>query len=102
MGYDPDLESERSHKTGRIAILSLLTLILALFVFLFKIDACTTTPDKCKDEFFELVNGRDYGNQHTCPVGATAEIVNSPPAPKPGILCHCANNAPANSASNSK
>lgn len=91
MSYDADADSERAHKTGRITILSILVLLLGLFVFLFKIDACSSKPENCKDEFFEIKN--DYTNNHACSPGAVAEVVNSPPAPKPGIICHCPGHA---------
>lgn len=92
MSYDDD--SERAHKTGRIAILSFLVLFLGLFVFLFKVDACSSKPENCKDEFFEIKN--DYTNNHSCSPGATAEVVNSP---KPGIICHCPGHAPPTASS---
>ncbi len=84
---------DEDHKTGRIAILSILLFLLGLLFFLFKIDACKSSPSNCKDEFFEIKS--DYRNEHTCSPGAVAEVVNSPPAPKPGIICHCPVQAPS-------
>lgn len=93
MSYDDDA---LSHKTGRIAILSVLMFMLGFLFFLFKIEACKSTPANCKDEFNEIKDG--YRNEITCAPGAVAEVVNSPPAPKPGVLCHCPS-TPAPSAS---
>ena len=81
---------DEDHKTGRIAILSILLFLLGLLFFLFKIDACKSSPENCKDEFFEIDSSSTrYSNNKTCSPGAVAEVVNSPPAPKPGIICHC-------------
>lgn len=91
MAYDDS--DERAHKTGRIAMLSILVFLLGLLFFLFKIDACKHTPEECKDEFFEIKND-GYASNKTCSPGATVEVVASPPAPKPGIICHCAAKAP--------
>lgn len=85
MSYDDD--SERSHKTGRIAIFSILVAAMGLLFFLYKIEACKSSPENCKDEFYEINSG--YQNSHTCSPGAVVEVVQSPPAPKPGIICHC-------------
>lgn len=83
-------EEVLSHKTGRIAILSILVFLLGFLFFLFKIEACKSSPANCKDEFFEITSDtRGYGNSHSCAPGAVVEVVNSPPAPKPGIICHC-------------
>lgn len=61
---------------------------------MFKIEACATCDasgnGRCHDQFYEVGNG----NYHTCPPGARAELVTSPPAPKPGVLCHCKENDP--------
>lgn len=85
-----------SHKTGRIALLCGTLIVLGFFFFLFKVGACDgcnkpkleTTPI-CKDEFVEIKND-GYASKHSCDPGATVEVVNSPPAPKAGIICHCA------------
>jgi hypothetical protein len=85
------------HKTGRIALLCTTLAILGFFYFLFKVGACAEcgkpkpqeTPI-CKDEFVEIRGDNDrYAIKHTCEPGAIVEVVNSPPAPKPGIICHC-------------
>jgi len=80
-------EEVLSHKTGRIAILSILVFLLGFLFFLFKIEACKSSPANCKDEFFEM--GDRYQNNHTCAAGAVVEIVSSPPAPRAGIFCRC-------------
>ncbi len=89
---------EMAHKTGRIVILSILILSLGGLFFAYKIEACKSTPANCKDEFFEIKTESGYRNEHACAPGAVAEVVNSPPAPKPGIICHCPNNGTAPSA----
>lgn len=91
MSYDDD--AERSHKTGRIAILSILIVVLGGFFLLYKTDSCKSSPANCKEEFFEMQER--YQNNHTCTPGAIAEMVSSPPAPRAGIMCHCPANAPA-------
>lgn len=80
-----------AQKTGRIALLCLTIVVLGLFFFLFKVDACKSSPDNCREEFVEIQNNdvRGYGNNHKCSTGAIVEVVSSPPAPKPGIMCHC-------------
>lgn len=80
---------DEDHKTGRIAIFSILVFLLGLLFFLFKIDACKSSPLNCKDEFFEIDTGGRYSNNKSCSPGAVAEVVTSPPSPKPGIICHC-------------
>lgn len=87
MGYNDS--DEQSHRTGRIAILSVLIFALGCLFFVYKTESCKATPANCKDEFFEIKTESGYRNEHACAPGATAEVVNSPPAPKPGILCHC-------------
>jgi hypothetical protein len=94
MGYgDTDPVAQ---KTGRIALLCGTLCVLGLFVFLFKVEACSSKPEDCRDEFVEIKG--DYQSTHKCTNGATVEVVNSPPAPKPGILCHCPKNSGAPSA----
>jgi hypothetical protein len=97
MSYDDD--SERNHKTGRIAIFCILLAVLGGLLFAYKVDACKATPAdlSCREEFFEINKDR-YDNDQKCRPGAVIEIVNSPPAPKAGIMCHCPTTpAPANS-----
>lgn len=91
-------DNYEGEKTGRIAMLCVTLVILGFFFFLLKADACSScnrvdnSPPVCKDEFFELGNdGRYSNNNHTCYPGARVEVVASPPAPKPGIMCHCIN-----------
>ena len=86
MSYEED---QLSHKTGRIAILALMICILGAFFFAYKVNACAEKapqPYVCKDEFFQVDTDHPA---HACSPGAKAEWVTSPPAPKPGIMCHC-------------
>jgi hypothetical protein len=61
------------------------------------VEACKSKPEDCRDEFVEIRDATPdrYGSvaktEHRCAAGATVEVVNSPPAPKPGILCKCPN-----------
>lgn len=92
MSYDDD--SERAHKTGRIAIFCIMIAALGGLFFAYKVDACKEKPADmtCREEFFEINNGR-YDNDQKCRPGAVIEMVVSPPAPKAGIMCHCPNQA---------
>jgi len=93
-----DLNSEKS---SRIGMLCFTMAFLGLLLFLTKTNACAmacnscnsheTAPSVCKDEFYEIDTNNRYRNSHTCTPGARVEIVASPPAPKPGVLCHCIN-----------
>ena len=87
MGYNSDSEMV-AHKTGRIALLCGMLAILGFFTFLVRIDACSSKPESCKEQFFEIGKDSTYNN-HACDVGAVIETVNSPPAPRAGLLCHC-------------
>lgn len=85
-------ESEKlQQKTVRIGILCSL---IAFMGFLFAVSrpgcatACEPTPEVCRDTF-HIVN--DGTNNYECPPGSRVEIISSPPAPKPGVLCHCIN-----------
>jgi hypothetical protein len=88
MSYDDD--SERNHKTGRITIFCIMIAILGGLFFAYKVDACKDKPADltCREEFFEIREG-GYDNSNKCRPGAIIEMVTSPPAPKPGIMCHC-------------
>lgn len=79
-----------SEKTLRMVLLCAMILILGLFFFLFKVEACKPSVASCRDEFMAF---ESHGNP-TCAVGAVAEIVTSPPAPKSGIICHCPKTLP--------
>lgn len=88
-----------SEKTERIGWLCATMVILGILFVLSKANACAlacnscnspSTPAVCKDEFYEIKND-GYASNHTCTPGARVEVVASPPAPKPGILCHCPN-----------
>ena len=94
------MSDPHSEKSSRIGMLCFTMAFLGLLLFLTKTNACTlacnscnakenTTP-LCKDEFYEIKND-GYASKHTCTPGARVEVVASPPAPKPGILCHCIN-----------
>lgn len=86
-------------KTFRFIMVCVLAVVLGFFYFLFKVEACKSTPDTCKDSFHSL-NPNRYSDE-ICDIGAIAEVINSPPAPKAGILCHCVKDhtAPAGSSS---
>jgi len=89
MSYgDPDLVS---HKTGRIAILCITLAVLGLFYFLYKVEACSSKPENCRDEFVEMKSD-GYRSDHKCSPGAIVEVITAPPAPKPGIMCRCPKN----------
>lgn len=85
MAYNDD------QKTTRIGYLCWTMVALGLLLTITKggcVQAASTSfmATDCKDEFVVL------DEQHltqTCKPGAKVEIVTSPPAPKPGILCHC-------------
>jgi len=82
-------ESESGDKSFRIGMMCFVMLILGLFLFLYKIEACKSSPDTCKDEYYELDD--DMHTSHTCNQGAHAELVGPPAYPKRGVLCHCMN-----------
>ena len=91
--------STDSEKTTRVGFLCLTMVVLGILLFCSKMNACIscgkedTTPAACKDEFYEIKSD-GYASNHACTPGARVEIVASPPAPKPGILCHCEKNGP--------
>lgn len=97
-----------SEKTERIGYLCFTMAFLGVLFFLMKANACALAcnscnqheqaPSVCKDEFFEMGTNDRYSNNHTCTPGARVEVVASPPAPKPGIMCHCINKDQAGSA----
>lgn len=87
-----DLETKEGHKTGRIVVLSLLMLFLGIFFFAYKVEACKSGPEKCKEEFHEIQP--NTVNNFVCDPGAIVETVNSPPSPKAGIICHCSPQTP--------
>lgn len=94
MAYENDTDV-LSHKTGRIAILAILMAFLGVLFFAYKVDACGDKPTdhSCKEEFHEI--RADVRNDFTCSEGAAVEVINSPPAPKAGIMCHCPGKAAA-------
>ncbi|CAB4196796.1 hypothetical protein UFOVP1290_316 [uncultured Caudovirales phage] len=80
-------------KTYRFALLCMTVVFCSLWFFLFKVKACdnVTKEELCHEEFIEITSDT---HRHKCFVGASVEVVNSPPAPKAGIMCHCINNRP--------
>lgn len=87
MSYD---EAE-DHKTGRIAILAAVIAFLGLVWLASKTSDCNPPPSgMCHDTFHVVQDGT---SSYDCPPGSQVEIVASPPAPKPGVLCHCINNS---------
>ena len=96
--------SDESEKTERIGWLCITMVVLGMLFVLNKANACAlacnscnsheSAPSICKDEFYEIDtnNSRYANNTHTCTPGARVEMVASPPAPRPGIICHCINN----------
>jgi hypothetical protein len=94
-------EDNSKQKTERIGWLCVTLIILGILFVLNKANACAlacnscNSPNKtepCRDEFYEIGGNERYASNHTCTPGARVEVVASPPAPKPGILCHCINN----------
>jgi len=101
MSYD-DSSNYNDAKTVRIGLLSVTLIILGFFFLIFKSKACESKPESlvtCKEEFQEI---RSAGySDIKCSVGATIEVINSPPAPKAGIMCRCIKPpTPATSSSN--
>jgi len=85
-------ETAMNHKTGRIALVCGLILCLGLLFVGTQTESCEGCNDPagtCHDQFYEIDKGH---SQHTCPPHSRAEIVTSPPAPKPGVFCHCLEN----------
>jgi hypothetical protein len=89
---------DQEQRTWRVFLLCSTVAILGAFTFAYKVDACKDKPaqvQECKEEFFEIKynsDDRDHVATHTCTPGAVVEIVSSPPAPRPGIMCHCVSN----------
>ncbi len=98
-------DDKESEKSSRIGMLCVTMAFLGLLLFLSKVNACAlacnscngpNSPTPCKDEFHEIKDG--YPSNFTCYPGAKAEVVTSPPAPKPGVMCHCINSEPGSQA----
>lgn len=66
-------------------IFSLLVSFCALLFFLFKIEACKSKPEDCKEIFIDSQH-LTSSNWNDCPKGARMEPVD---APKQGIICRC-------------
>jgi hypothetical protein len=81
------MSTDSENKTIRIALLCATMVILGLMVTVTKggCGSCDNSPT-CRDEFFQVDNDHTH---NICDPGASVEIVTSPPAPKPGIICHC-------------
>lgn len=94
------MSDNASEKTTRIGLLCFTIAVLGLLFFLNKVNACALACNACnapvdhtcKDEFIEIKND-GYASNHACTPGARVEVVSSPPAPKPGIMCHCINSS---------
>jgi hypothetical protein len=101
MSYN-DSSDYNSSKTLRIGLLSMTLIILGFFFLMFKAKTCEgrpESPETCKEEFQE-VRSAGYSDIK-CSVGATIEVINSPPSPKAGIMCRCLKpTTPASSSSN--
>lgn len=93
-------DTNDDNKTARIGILCLTMVVLGFFLFCSKMTACQSCgvdkpappePNVCRDSFYEIdtANNKYVNNTVACAPGARAEYVVSPPAPKPGIICHC-------------
>jgi len=86
------MSDNQGQKTLRLSLILFTVCLLGTLFFAYKINACAEKPPQaapsvpCKDEFFQV--DADHPN-HACTPGAKAEWVSSPPAPRPGIICHC-------------
>lgn len=104
------MAANESEKTTRIGFICFAAVVLGFFFMLSKENACAlacnscntpgapSRPEVCKDEFYEIGTNDRYSTNHTCTPGARVEIVASPPAPKPGVMCHCVTNLPTTDA----
>ena len=84
---------DQEQRTWRVFLWCATVALLGAFFFAYKVDACRDKPKECQEEFFEIKG--DEASKHTCSPGAIVEIISSPPAPRPGIMCHCVNNKPS-------
>lgn len=88
-------DSNQDHKTGRVALLSLVLVCMGILFFLYKTDACKPDPNAslaCKEEFIEFSANQGCATEHKCSEGAIVEIVSSQHSGKSGVMCHCVNN----------
>jgi hypothetical protein len=86
---------DESERTTRVGFLCATVAALGVLFFAYKVGACKdkpVEPQVCQEEFFEMKG--DNAIKHTCSPGAIVETVSSPPAPRPGIMCHCPKNQP--------
>lgn len=81
-------EDTINFKTGMIGFTMI---FLGFLFFLFKIEACKSSPQNCQDTFHET---NEY--EIKCHPGATAEFVKEP---KLGIMCHCPRSVDAGASS---
>ena len=101
ISYNNDYDYSNA-KTFRVCVFSVTLIVLGFFLLLFKSKSCehkVKTKENCEDSFVSV----EYigGSSSVCSVGATIEIVTSPPAPKAGIICRCSQSAkPSTSSSN--
>lgn len=63
-------------------ILAILAVAFGIFFFCYKIEACKSSVEDCRDEFLSISNGYTL----KCSPGAHGEIVKEP---KEGMICHC-------------
>ena len=74
-------------------------LIVSSFLFLYKINACTSSPSSCHDEYYSsdyLASGHQKIN---CDPGAVAEVIKNAHGDKEAIRCHCVTLQPVASGS---
>lgn len=66
-------------------IFSILLGFVSLLFFLYKIEACTSKPEDCKELFLDAEH-LTSNNWNNCPKGARMEPVETP---KRGVICRC-------------
>jgi hypothetical protein len=85
-------ESERfQQKTNRIGILCATIAFLGFLWAMTRTSDCNPPPPGMCHDTFHVVDDRT--STYDCPPGSRGEMIMSPPAPKPGVLCHCINNS---------
>lgn len=92
MGYSND-DTAQEQRTIRVVVLALLCVILGFIWLGSKTSDCNPPPaslaNRCHDTFHVVT---EQSTSYDCPPGSKAEIVTAPPAPKPGVVCHCITN----------
>lgn len=76
------MDNQQEYAIIKTVIISILVLISVFLFFLYKVEACSSKPENCHDEFHDV----QYTSK--CDPGAFMEPVNTP---KPGFICHCKN-----------